>query len=236
MDKLIAEKETKMKIEEEKKESLKKLSIKPSQTPSYKTEYLNSLENLTLADLKKQQEQKEVETFKEQKEEFIQNQFEPANVAFEQKACQKVIEKPNYDLMPESKKVVKLEKKKKDKKKFGKLALCCALGACALICVANTVIIDQMNADFVQIDETYQMNLASYLKKIYNLDTTKKSMEMIETYPDDLLDAGDLGQQSNWFDKLCNFFGACSEVKNCKNLTPYIRCKKEYKQFCLFCS
>ena len=30
-------------------------------------------------------------------------------------------------------------------------------------------------------------------------------MEMIETYPEDMLDAGDLGKVSNWFDRLCNF-------------------------------
>ena len=38
------------------------------------------------------------------------------------------------------------------------------------------------------------------------IDTTKKGMEFIETFPEEEFDAGEAGKKSNWFDKLCNFF------------------------------
>ena len=59
----------------------------------------------------------------------------------------------------------------------------------------------------MQIDETYKLNLAKYLKNINNLDQAQNSMEFLETYPEDLLDAGDTGEKSNWFDRFCNFIG-----------------------------
>ena len=122
-----------------------------------------------------------------------------------------VIEKPNYDLLEANKKVIKLKKqtspKKQRSKKLAGLALACALGGAAIICVTNCVILDQMNSAFLQLEDSYKLNLAKYLRDISNLDATKNSMEMLETYPDELLDAGDLGQKSNWFDRLCNFIG-----------------------------
>lgn len=212
MDKLYAEKkvEIEKKIETENK-PLPKLSIKIKETPPVqKTEYLNSLDNMTLADYKRMEEEKKAKESNLEKEKLIQvslsEEKTPAQSEFE-----KVIEKPNYDFIEENKKIVKLKKKEKpkakNKKKLAGIMLACALGASALICVTNTVIIDNMNSNFLQIDETYKVNLASYLKNIYNLDVTQKSMEMIETYPEDILDAGDLGQKSNWFDRLCNFLG-----------------------------
>ncbi len=122
-----------------------------------------------------------------------------------------VIEKPNYDFLQEPK-TIKLSKKsakakKKHSAKTAGIVLACALAGSAIICATNAVLIDQMSASFVEIDETYKFNLAKYLKSINNLDATKKSMDFLETYPDDLLQAGDLGEKSNWFDRLCNFLG-----------------------------
>lgn len=123
-----------------------------------------------------------------------------------------IIEKPNYDFLQEPKKTIKLSKKgektkKKHSSKTAGIVLACALAGSAAICVGNAVLIDQMSASFVQIDETYKFNLAKYLKSINNLNATKKSMDFLETYPDDLLQAGGLGEKSNWFDRLCNFLG-----------------------------
>jgi len=64
-----------------------------------------------------------------------------------------------------------------------------------------------MSSSFLQLEDVYNINLQKYLNNIYNLDTTKKSMEMLETYPEDLLEAGDFGEKTNWFDTLCNFIG-----------------------------
>lgn len=229
MDRLIVEKETEKKevtankTQETPSVSIK-LKVKEEQKPqaqqtTLKTEYLNSLEDMTIGDIKRQEEKKEAEQFKIDKEILIQQQFEnsenekqPAKEQKPQaKVSQNIIEKPNYDLIEENKKIVKLKKKAKaknvNKKKVAGIALACALGASAVVCVTNTILIDNMNTQFIQIDETYKLNLAKYLQNIYKLDTTKQSMEIIETYPDELLDAGDLGEYSNWFDKICSFLG-----------------------------
>ena len=229
MDRLIVEKETEKKevtankTQETPSVSIK-LKVKEEQKPqaqqtTLKTEYLNSLEDMTIGDIKRQEEKKEAEQFKIDKEILIQQQFENSGnekqSAKEQKpqakVSQNIIEKPNYDLIEENKKIVKLKKKAKaknvNKKKVAGIALACALGASAIVCVTNTILIDNMNTQFIQIDETYKLNLAKYLQNIYKLDTTKQSMEIIETYPDELLDAGDLGEYSNWFDKICSFLG-----------------------------
>lgn len=213
MDKLIAEKEVELKKERKKRNLLKPLVVEKA-PPTHKTEYLNSLENVTLAELKKREEKKQNEDFVKEKEILIQQQFSE-NKAMEetsmQQTSQKVIEKPNYDLIEEDKKIVKLKKtdkpKSKSKKRVAGIVLACTLGASAIVCVANTFVLENLNSQFLQIDEIYKFNLASYLKNIYNLDVTQKSMEMIETYPEEILDAGDLGQKSNWFDRLCNFIG-----------------------------
>ncbi len=223
MERLIVEKEVEKKeVVTEQKQEQPKVSIKlklkeePNNiTPS--TEYLNSLDNsMTIGDLKRQEEKKKEEQFKIDKEVLIQQQFqqskqEQPKEEKTQQVSQKVIEKPNYDLIEENKKIVKLKKKTKtksvNKKKVASIALACALGASAVVCVSNAILIDNMSSSFVQIDETYKLNLAQYLQNIYKLDTAKKGMEIVETYPDDLLDAGDLGEYSNWFDRLCSFLG-----------------------------
>ncbi len=169
--------------------------------------YVQSFENVTLGDIKKEKEQKEAADFLSQKDQLIEEQYTPS----QPQENQTIIEKPNYDLIEENPKIVKLKSKQKKqnkpKKNFGKIALACALGASALVCVVNTALIDNMQAAFYEINETYNVNLRTYLKNIANLDSTKKSMEFIETYPDENLDAGDVGKKTNWFDNICNFIG-----------------------------
>ncbi len=201
--------------------------------------YIKSFENMTVADVKREEEQKKAEEFKKEKEQLIFNQRIEnkkekneliQNTSKEntysqnrskstqskltqsmQKSSTNIIEKPNYDLIQENAKVVKISGVKKQKKsktktkKIAGIALACAVAISAVICVTNTVIIDELNSQYVQIDENYSFNLVKYLRNIYNLDNAKNSMEMIETYPDELLEAGDTGEKSNWFDRLCNF-------------------------------
>lgn len=202
MDRLIAEKEVETKTE-------KKTEINVEEKAEPSSQYINSFENLTVADIKRQEEKRQAEEFKVEKEELIKEQFKPQEEVKAEQASQKIIEKPNYDLIEENKKIVKLHSKKKEKKKVSKktagIVMSCALAAGAIICVTNAVLIDNMNANYIQIDETYNMNLASYLRQIYNLDSAQNSMELVETYPEEMLDAGDFGEQSNWFDRLCNF-------------------------------
>lgn len=232
MEKLVLEKETETAVETETKteetktqqieteRKLPKITIKkttpsPEEAVSSKTEYLNSLDDITIGDFKRKEEQEKAEQFKKEKETLIQQQFETeAKTETENKtANQNIIEKPNYDLIEENKKIVKLGRKKQDKqkpeskKKNWFLALAIAFGLSATICVTNAVIIDNMQSSIVSLDETYQLNLAKYLKNLAKLDTTKESMEIIPTYPEDLNEAGDIGEKSNWFDRICNFIG-----------------------------
>lgn len=230
MDRLIAEKETEVvenkveiEVEQEEKdletqavvETEKEKSqqeMKKEEYSSINMEYINSFKDMTVEDIKKEEEKKKIEEFKEEKKQLLEKQFEKT----EEKQVEKVesvniIEKPNFDLLEENKKNVKLKKKQPQKKvkskKLAGIVLACTLGASGIVCVVNCVGIENLSNNYLQIDETYKLNLAKYLKDIAKLDTTKKSMEFIETYPEDLLDAGDLGQKSNWFDRLCNFLG-----------------------------
>lgn len=224
MDRLIAEAETEKKqVEIEEKTSPKiSVKVKPKSRDEEKqinqpeqqttsSEYVNSFQNITVADIKREEEKRKQEEFKAEKEVLIQQQFESKPEEKEQEVSQKIIEKPNYDFIEENKKVVKLRKKEKKKKSSSKkiagIALACTLGASAIVCVSNAVIIDNLNSNFVQIDETYNLNLLQYLKNLYNLDTAQNGMEIIETYPDEMQKAGDLGSFSNWFDIFCSFMG-----------------------------
>ncbi len=231
MEKLVLEKETETVVETETKteetntiqpvieRKMPKITIKKT-TPSteeisQKTEYLSSLDDITIGDFKRKEEQEKAEQFKKEKETLIQQQFEVEKQTEEenQTANQNIIEKPNYDLIEENKKIVKLGRKKQEKQKPASkkrnwfLALAIAFGLSATICVTNAVLIDNMQSSIVSLDETYELNLAKYLKNLAELDTTKESMEIIPTYPEDFHEAGDAGEKSNWFDRICNFIG-----------------------------
>lgn len=236
MDRLIAEPETKVETQtqveteqtaenlpqNEQKTQENEQILPRSEEMSANSAYLNSFENLTVADIKREEERKEAEAFKQEKEQLLQQQFVESETAKEQeevvqetkaeekqKVSVNIIEKPNYDLI-EEKKVIKIQSKKparRASKKAVGIALACTLGAAALVCVANTIIIDQMNASYIEIDESYNFNLGRYLKNLNNLDATKKGMEFVETYPEDMNDAGDIGEKSNWFDKVCGVLG-----------------------------
>lgn len=225
MDRLIAEIEvkneekieTETQVEAEEKEIIAQpMTTENSETVESSNSYLNSFENMTVADFKKQEEERQLKEFQKEKEELIQKAFEEKKQAEpekeeKQEVSQKIIEKPNYDLIGENPKIVKLTRTEKPKKKMSKkrlsLFLSLALGISAIICLTNVIIIDHMSSNLAGIEhEYYEVNLPKYLKDIADLDTTKKSMEFIETYPDEVFDAGQAGQKSNWFDKLCNFF------------------------------
>ena len=228
MDRLVAEVETKKeKVVEEKTavltEDKTEEKIEIFETPMQETEnekYLNSFENMTVADFKKQEEEKRIKEFQLEKEKLIEKQYEKEEApqqdqkeekVFKQEVSQNIIEKPNYDFIQESDMVVKLSRKenakKKPRKKRLSLFLSIALGISAIICVSNVIAIDQMSSNLAGIEyELYEVNLPKYLKDIADLDTTKKGMEFIETFPEEEFDAGEAGKKSNWFDKLCNFF------------------------------
>jgi len=206
MERLVAETEVEKKTTEEVVESSP--AQETQEKPPVQTEYLKSFENLTLADMKKEREEKELAEFEKEKEQLIENQYKT-----EEK--ENIVEKPNYDLIEENKKIIKLKKKaqtksekapKKTKKKT--IILAVALAISAVLAVTNITILDNLSVNLAQVEtEFYDVNLPKYLKKISDLDTTKKSMEFLETYPQEMQSAGDLGEKTNWFDKFCNWLG-----------------------------
>ncbi len=232
MDRLIAETEQEIKQEKITKTeesvtqakteviSEKKEEIIVNKQPPINS-YLNSFENKTIADIKREEEKKQLEEFEKEKEELIKKQYaevdnrkEKIEEKTETVECnepikENIIEKPNYDLIGNNKKIIRLKSNQKTQKpkskKVASIILACALGVCSVICVTNTIIIDQMQSSYIEIDKSYNFKLGQYFKNIYNLDSAKNGTEMIETYPEETRPAGDLGQKSNWFDRICNF-------------------------------
>lgn len=127
-----------------------------------------------------------------------------------------VIETPNYDLIPQTppqkeKRILKLEKqveKSQPKKKMSflkkaiiasVLALTVGLGVFTAVDLSNSI------SAYNAANSQYSVNLANLLKNISSVDSGNKTSELIQTYPNELMRPDQLQQQSNWFDRLCNF-------------------------------
>lgn len=127
-----------------------------------------------------------------------------------------VIETPNYDLMPElstekKKRVIKLEKAVQSEKPKRKhswlkrgilaagLAITLALGIFTAVDLADSI------SAYNAAQNQYSVNVATLMQKIASVDSGNKMSELIETFPEDLMRPSDFEQQSNWFDRFCNF-------------------------------
>lgn len=175
--------------------------------------YVSNFENLTISDVKKEIEQQEKEKVKKEKQKILEkfveeerSQIEPqAEIAVEteeEKPVKKlVIERPNYDFIPEK----KGKEKKTKKSKLKTVAVACALAVATVGCVAGSVVIDSMQSSYIELQDQYSLNLVTYLRNISNLNATNSSMDFLETYPEDLNDPSSIGETSNWFDNLTNF-------------------------------
>ena len=167
------------------------------------SEYLSTFKNLTLKDVKREEvkiapaevSSEDIEPKEEMKE------VDVPKVQEEKKAKKTtlIIEKPNYDLMPKKKGAAKKRKKLKT------ALLACALAVCSIGAVAGSVVCDNLNSHYMQLEDGYNLNLISYINKINNLNATNKGFEFIETYPEDINEISSIGESSNWFDNLVNF-------------------------------
>lgn len=227
MDRLVAETETKTEVEVETKteekvevkeenislqeETIHEESTQEAPPAEYRSEYLKSFEDMTLADMINKEDVDKQKELQKEKEELIEQQFTQEEKVEEEK----IIEKPNFDLIKPDKRVIKLRRKqekfqpkeRKKSKKFG-LILAIGLGIASVLCVTNVAILQNYSSSLSQLEtEFYEVNLPKYLKDVANLDTTKKSMEFLDTYPEEINNAGELGTKTNWFDKFCNFLG-----------------------------
>lgn len=197
-----AEKDVSLNIDK-KEEELQQVDFKKEPESEPLSEYLSSFKNLTLKDVKKEEvktapaeiSSEDIEPKEEAKE------VDVPKVQEEKKAKKTtlIIEKPNYDLMPKKKGAVK------KKKKFKTALLACALAVCSIGCVAGAVVCDNMNSHYMQLEDSYNLNLIDYLNKINNLNATNKGFEFIETYPEEINEISSIGESTNWFDNLVNF-------------------------------
>lgn len=161
--------------------------------------YLSNFENLTLSDVKPQEAVKEEEPVAEVAEEVVE---EEKPLAVQERTVKKlIIEKPNYDFIAKSNK----KEKPKRKGKLKTIVLACALAVCSVLCVSGAVMCDQLNNNYLELQDTYDLNLRSYLSNINKLNITNQGLEFLETYPEELNTPSSIGKTSNWFDRIANF-------------------------------
>ena len=192
-EKVISKKEQKEqeKIEEKVEEVEEKKEIYDG--------YLSNFENLTLADVKPQEAGKEQEPVAQGAEEVVE---EEKPLAVQERTVKKlIIEKPNYDFIAKSNK----KEKPKRKGKLKTIVLACALAVCSVLCVSGAVMCDQLNNNYLELQDTYDLNLRSYLSNINKLNITNQGLEFLETYPEELNTPSSIGKTSNWFDRIANF-------------------------------
>ena len=199
-------------LEEKEQEKVENETTKPQRQEEveYNNSYVSSFENLTISDVK-QQEIDAGNVVEEVKETPLEPQIEKEEL--EEKTLIKdtqekaepvkklVIERPNYDFIGDK----KTKSKKKKKAKLKTALLCCALAACCVGCVTGSVLIDNLSSQYIELQDEYSLNLATYLRNIYNLNATNQGLEFIETYPEDMNEISSIGETTNWFDNLSNF-------------------------------
>lgn len=197
-------KETHNSLEEKTAQNLDKKTSQQDLKNESLSDYLSTFKDLTLKDVKKEEVQEEIKEVEKEEVADIAESIEPKveeppKVKEEKKKTTLVIRKPNYDLMPKEKGTVK------KKKKLKTALLACALAVCSIGCVAGAVVCDNMNSHYLQLEDSYNLNLIDYLNKINNLNATNKGFEFIETYPEEINEISSIGESTNWFDNLTNF-------------------------------
>lgn len=228
MDRLILEKvEKETKVETEKKQTAieqqpevketdniskagTQIQEKKAEKIEYNDSYVSSFENLTISDVK-QLESEEEKTVEEESEKFsepqVEQEVEKEQIVLQETQGQSepvkklVIERPNYDFIGDK----KTGTKKKKKSKLKAALLCCTLAACCVGCVTGSIVIDNLNSQYIALQDEYSLNLATYLRNINNLNATNQGLEFIETYPEDINEISSIGETTNWFDNLSNF-------------------------------
>lgn len=130
-----------------------------------------------------------------------------------------IIETPNYDMIetlsPEQrKKIFKIEENVKSESeakakpnRFKIIMFSILFAIFGIWGIVNIATLDNISSSISEITAEYNMNLASYLNNLHTLDgTSAENMEnLFETIPKDDFPPNSIGEQSNWFDRFCNF-------------------------------
>lgn len=131
---------------------------------------------------------------------------------------QAVVDTPNYDMIKEispekRKQIYKIEKTetKVEKKpfsvgrKFKFIIFAIIFLISGAFCISSGVNLANASSMLAESQAEYELNLAKLLKKISKTDSGNKMLELIETYPSEFNDPSSIAEQTNWFDKICNF-------------------------------
>ena len=131
-----------------------------------------------------------------------------------------VIEKPNYDFIEtltedQRKKIFKIERNNEEsqqevkpkKNRFKMIMLSILFAIFGVWGIVNITTLDSLSGQIAEVTTQYNMNLVSYLNNLHNLDATNaENMEnLFETIPVESQKPNTIEEQSNWFDRFCNF-------------------------------
>ena len=104
----------------------------------------------------------------------------------------------------------KEEEKAKPKRNVFKLAvLAIAFALFGVWGIVNLIQINSVSQEITEVSTEYGINYVSYLNNLHNLDATNSNnMEnLFETINEDGAGVTSVKEQSNWFDRFCNFLG-----------------------------
>ena len=131
-----------------------------------------------------------------------------------------IIEKPNYDFIEtlsdeQRKKIFKIDKNqpkddanaKPKRNKFKTIIFSLLFAIFGIWGVVNIATLDSVGTEITTVSTEYNMNLISYLNNLHNLDATNaENMEnLLDTIPTEPQSPTKIEEQSNWFDRFCNF-------------------------------
>lgn len=152
---------------------------------------------------------------------FVQEEVESQNVEQLNEQVQdfsSTIFTPNYDMMESlseqqhekifgQQEEISLSQKRKRKLSYKSIIFALLFAVFGIWGVVNISTMEHLGSQIEVASESYNINLANYLKNLTALDTTnQENMEnLFEVIPSQTLPPTSIGETSNWFDRFCNF-------------------------------
>ena len=152
---------------------------------------------------------------------FVQEEAESQNVEQLNEQVQdfsSTIFTPNYDMMESlseqqhekifgQQEEISLSQKRKRKLSYKSIIFALLFAVFGIWGVVNISTMEHLGSQIEVASESYNINLANYLKNLTALDTTnQENMEnLFEVIPSQTLPPTSIGETSNWFDRFCNF-------------------------------
>ncbi len=152
---------------------------------------------------------------------FVQEEAESQNVEQPSEQVQdfsSTIFTPNYDMMESlseqqhekifgQQEEISLSQKRKRKLSYKSIIFALLFAVFGIWGVVNISTMEHLGSQIEVASESYNINLANYLKNLTALDTTnQENMEnLFEVIPSQTLPPTSIGETSNWFDRFCNF-------------------------------